>query len=186
MRKEKTITVEGSSYRITQCNAAVGLEIVERLQPTGLLAGSEGIAGLLIGETPCRYVGRPRKPHYAGRRSRTDVDRFVRKPANDLRRVGQHVARPFRWPLSGPVGRGQGLPGVVVVRFFIRQQALRGPPPLGDGQVIVSVHPSVRLWLWRPVEEGFASLHEVQTLWSLSDLLDAHLVIEARIWAKLG
>ena len=49
MRKEKTITVEGSSYRITQCNAAVGLEIVERLQPTGLLAGSEGIAGLLTG-----------------------------------------------------------------------------------------------------------------------------------------
>jgi hypothetical protein len=33
--------------------------------------------------------------------------------------------------------------------------------------------------IWRPVQEGFGTLREVQDLWSLDDLCDALLLIEA-------
>lgn len=39
--------------------------------------------------------------------------------------------------------------------------------------------------LWNPVLAGFGTLLVVQREWSLDDLLDALLVLEAREWARM-
>jgi hypothetical protein len=39
--------------------------------------------------------------------------------------------------------------------------------------------PGVRWLLWRPVHAGLATLTEVHRSWSLRDVLDAHLILDA-------
>lgn len=39
----------------------------------------------------------------------------------------------------------------------------------------------MRDFIWRPVEEKYASLKEVETEWSLADLADCHEMIDEKI-----
>lgn len=41
------------------------------------------------------------------------------------------------------------------------------------------IHPSVEWFIWRPVKAGLATLREIETHWSLDDLLDSHFILDA-------
>ena len=74
------------------------------------------------------------------------------------------------------------LPGSKLLKFFSRVRARKQPSPKSDrkGYVTVKIPDEINWEVWRIVssERYSASLVEVETLWSLDDLLDAHMVLD--------
>jgi hypothetical protein len=44
---------------------------------------------------------------------------------------------------------------------------------------------NVNWYLWRPVVERIATLHEIETFWSIDDLADAHEALDIRNEAEV-
>ena len=44
---------------------------------------------------------------------------------------------------------------------------------------------NVSWYLWRPVVERIATLHEIETFWSIDDLADAHEALDIRNEAEV-
>jgi hypothetical protein len=71
------------------------------------------------------------------------------------------------------------LPEVELSRFFTKLQRLRHGEPDGD-DVSVPIPDGLNWFVWRVAthERSRASLIEIQTEWSLADLVDAHMALD--------